>query len=138
MLDVIKPQYKEFSCYCSICYAKTKRDGKRCDCGGYITAIPFRDIFIRENKIARHAWWCGSAYLLLKEYFRSFYGIYSDMKNPPIVDFKKIVKTITYTFFNIPKSKKVILDMTIVDTDMVLTIKEIKLFFGGEELILDL
>lgn len=144
MLEVIKPNQNDFNCWCLL-YINTKTDiiegvYKSLNISHTLTTlcIPFRTAIGNIKRVKHHYWELGSFYYLLKEYFRSFYGIYTNKTHSNEVEFYKIIKTIIYTYFSLPKTHSLIQNITFNDIDQTLTIRTITLKLGGTVLELEL
>lgn len=138
MLTVIKPTQKEFMCDCTLTYM----DGDHIDYLDIIhddlIAIPFQEGFNRISRLSLKNPVKGSFCELLKEYFKSFHGIYSDTDELVGIQLFKIIKSVFTSFFNIPPTEKIIHSISFVYNDNTVTIGSVSLIVGGIKIKLDI
>lgn len=145
MLEVIKPIQSDFNCYCTLLvHDQDAVHGsvasiQRVENSPQVeVSLKFQTAILQLQRLRRHYWSHGSFYVLLKEYFRSFVGFYDNRRVSYVADFYRIVRTIVYTYFKLPRHSKFIRDIEFNDIDGSITIRTITLLIGSKEITLDL
>lgn len=145
MLEVIKPIQSDFNCYCTLMVHEYDAvDGsvaskQRVENNPQVeVSLKFQTAINQLQRLRRHYWSHGSFYVLLKEYFRSFVGFYDDYRMSYTADFYRILRTIVYTYFKLPRHSKFIRVVEFNDVDGSITIRTITLLIGSKEITLDL
>lgn len=144
MLEVIKPVQSDFNCYCNlIVHDQDIINGQFAssvsvpNTNQTEVSLKFQDSINQIESIRIHEWYNGSFYTLLKEYFRSFIGIYDMPSETNMLEMYKIIKTLVYMYFGLPRGYKFIRTITFRDFDSTIAIESITLLIGGTDYTID-
>lgn len=144
MLEVIKPVQSDFNCYCNLTVHNQDIINGQFASGISVpntnqteVSLKFQDSIKQIESIRVHEWSKGSFYILLKEYFRSFIGIYDMPSETNMLEMYKIIKTLVYMYFGLPRQHKFIRTITFRDVDSTISIESICLLIGGKEYMID-
>ena len=144
MLEVIKPVQSDFNCFCNLTVHNQDIINGRLASSRNVpnsnqteVSLKFQDSIRQIESIRVHEWSKGSFYILLKEYFRSFIGLYDMPSETNMLEMYKIIKTLVYTHFGLPRQHKFIRKIAFKDFDRTITIESISLLIGGKEYSID-
>ena len=144
MLEVIKPVQSDFNCYCNlIVHDQDIINGQFAssvsvpNTNQTEVSLKFQDSINQIESIRIHEWYNGSFYILLKEYFRSFIGIYDMPSETNLLEMYKIINTLVYMYFGLPRGHKFIRTITFRDFDSTIAIESITLLIGGTDYTID-
>ena len=144
MLEVIKPVQSDFNCYCNlIVHDQDIINGQFAssvsvpNTNQTEVSLKFQDSINQIESIRIHKCYNGSFYTLLKEYFRSFIGIHDMPSETNMLEMYKIIKTLVYMYFGLPRGHKFIRTITFRDFDSTIAIESITLLIGGTDYTID-